>query len=467
MNNEQLTLLHVVGGGHIGYGRMGIYIAKELRKSGVTVYDSIGDAPGQPTLAGQALEVWGERTPGMTNVVAWASVPTHARGWWQGQVPIILTMWEATVLPEAFRENLHEFDTVIVPSMQNVELFSKFHPNVKYLPLGVDPEKWHYVERRAPLTRFNFLISGSGPRKGTDLAVKAFRLAFPEGSWGMGPTPYLQMKQHKPEDFYGKRIELISGRLTGEDERDLYANAHVYVQPSRGEGFGLQPLQAMAQGLPTILTDAHGHAAFAHYGRGLSTTMSQSAYFIYGDAGDWWEPDLDELVDTMRWMYDHYDEEAERARVNSPLVIEEFNWAKTANGFADLIGRDRLGPYMGNHEWYTPEVRLFPVVTRVPHQADIGGLIYIFEEGVEQYVPADVKRILFDGGKLDPVCLTGEDTGLSKAQLLKLPTYSDIHAYCPTCYQKLGSGVTKKDEILNGARKDDWQHQLEDFAHAQ
>ncbi len=48
-------------------------------------------------------------------------------------------MWETRKLPEPFRESLHELDRMIIPSEQNVELFSQYHPNVKSMPLGVDP----------------------------------------------------------------------------------------------------------------------------------------------------------------------------------------------------------------------------------------------------------------------------------------------------------------------------------------
>lgn len=456
----ELNLLHVVGGPFMGYGRMGVYLAKCMREQGVTVYDSLADAPCNTDTSNLPLEFTGERTAGVSNVVCWVSVPTHARGWWEGQVPVIATMWEATKLPESFRENLHEFDTVIVPSEHNLELFSRYHKNVKYVPLGVDPDRWHFRARKSPTTRFNFLIGGSGQRKGTDLAVKAFRAAFPDGSWGDGPVPYLVMKQPKPEDFYGPRIERVTGRLSGEAEADLYAEAHCYLQPSRGEGFGLQPLQAIAQGLPTILTNAHGHTSFAKHGMGIGSKLIPAGYFIYGDSGEWWEPDLDELVDSMRWVYDNYAEATDRARFGSKAVLTDFTWAKATDNFLDAIGRDRLTPYQGSGKWIEPASRLYSVVTNCDHVADIGGTIYIFKKGEERFLPADVKRIMFEAGKLDASCTGYDETvdgavihtdqGLSAEQVAELPGYIEKHSYCQTCHQKLGSGTTLADEIVGG-----------------
>ena len=44
-------------------------------------------------------------------------------------------------------ENLDIFDRVIVPSDHNLELFSRYNPNVVKVPLGVDTSEWHYVAR--------------------------------------------------------------------------------------------------------------------------------------------------------------------------------------------------------------------------------------------------------------------------------------------------------------------------------
>lgn len=455
----EITLLHVRSKS-MGYGRMGTYLHEALEAMGVDVYDKL-EAPGAPNyneylieedegrIAG-AEERYHPRRHKRTNVAVWASVPSHARGWWGGQYTACMTMWEATRLPEAFRENLHEFDQLLVPSEHNLELFGRYHPNVSKVPLGIDPDVWHFSPRRKPTTTFNFLIGGSGPRKGTDLAVRAFRRLWnEEGSWGDGPEPRLWLKSPKPEDFYGRGISRIGGRISAAEEVSLYEAAHCYLQPSRGEGFGLQPLQAMAQGLPTILTDAHGHSDFAHMGWPLSTTMEKAHYFIFGDAGEWWLPSLDELCDHMRWIYDHYDAACAKAERSAAEVADRWTWADTARTFVGAIGRDRLTvPYEGGGEWCHPDLKLYRVRVNRPWQADIAGTLYQFTPGVDYYQLADVKRILFEAGILDAAILDDDDPGLTEAQVEAIPHYKAQHAYCDRCGQKLGSGISKADEIF-------------------
>lgn len=440
MTDSELTLSYL-NADHIGYGRMGRYLADELTKMGIALY------AGPDLNIPQIVTSTAKRTK-QTNVVCCMSYPSHLRGYWEGQHKVCLTMWEATVLPEAFRDTLHNFETVIVPSQQNLELFSAVHDNVKLMMLGIDNERWAYRERPQPGQFFDFLIGGGGPRKGIDLAVDAFNKVFGDFAWQQksGPIPRLIIKAPKPQDVMGDRIEQINGFLSPEEEVELYARCHVYLQPARGEGFGLQPLQAIAQGMPTILTNAHGHAAFAHLGFGLSTELTKAAYFMLGDAGEWWEPNLTELCGWMEYLYENYDKEVERAKTSSQLAHRDFTWKKAAQQFVDAIGRDELTKrYSGTGEWVEPNVRLFRTVLLRDYKAAIGDHSYQWIKGQEYYEPADVRRILFESNLLDPSCVSADDPGMSADDVEK---YSARHAYCSECQQLLGSGVTRADELM-------------------
>ncbi len=404
---------------NIGYGRLGVKLHEALTAQGVDVFDYFPSPPGMtPDPFGSQ-----GRDAGLSANVCWVAIPSHAMGWRAGQHTSVFTMWEGTRLPEQFRECLYHFDTVIVPSDHNVELFSRFHPNVKRAYLGVDPADWSFRERRDPGMFFNFLIGGSGLRKGTDVAFEAFTRAFPTAD-ANGPIPRLVMKNPRGESWsWDGRVEVIPGKLTAEEERELYASAHCYLQPSRGEGFGLQPLQALAQGCPTILTDAHGHESFAQLGYGIESDLVPAAYFIYGDAGDWWEPKLDDLVDAMRYVYANYDKACEKAKVAAAVIARDFTWANTAEQF---MGALDLTATLGEPgEWVLPETLKFRIRTVKDWRCDIAGRRLVFKAGVDYWELADVKRILAECALsgdpiLDMDCLVGDDTGLLDEQVARL-----------------------------------------------
>ena len=438
----ELNLFHLRTN-KLGYGRFGINLAGSLRDLGVDVYTKMP----MPPEAQLPHEDPGDVPSKRCHVVCWASVPGHARGWWSDQHPVLFTMWESGSLPEPFRETIHNFAQVIVPSHQNAELFSRYHPDVTMVPLGVDPKVWYPTVRPEVGREFRFLIGGTGPRKGTDLAYKAFRTAF--ATWPEdGPVPTLIMKNPKAEPFYGPNVEMITGHISDQAEVDLYATAHCYLQPSRGEGFGLQPLQALAQGCPTILTAAHGHDAFAHLGIGIPATRSEAAYFLYGDAGEWWEPDFDILVDQMRWVYSHYDQAVDRAALSATAVADMFTWEHTARRFIDAVVPDRLElPADPAAAWFAPNRKVYRTRVLRKWKCDIAGTTYLFEPGVDYLEVAEVKRILMETGVLDPVCMDGDDTGLAATQLAARDDYSASHSYCPTCSQRLNSQPTRADAL--------------------
>lgn len=421
----------------IGYGVHGIATHKALTNIGVDVYDGLAGSPD--------LEI-DKKKANVCKDILFLTIASHVNGWWEGQRAHLFTMWESTRLPESMRETLESFQTILVPSQACVELFSQYHDNVKYVPLGVDSQRWHYQPRNTNDIFFNFLIAGSGYRKGNDLAHRAFLEVFGNRSQVIGrPIPRLIMKSPKNEQYEGNNVQVVGGYMPPEDEVALYASAHCYLQPSRGEGWGMQPLQALSQGIPTILTDAHGHSPFAKYGIPISAELAPTSYMdMFGESGDWWEPNFDELCEAMLKVYENYSLEVSRAKKNSRLVAEEFTWEKSAQAIVNAIGQDNLkqrwSKPTSEMSWFEPDLKRFPVITLRDWKADIGGTTYLFIKGKTYYELADVKRIMFEAGLLDPVCINDAD-GLSAKQLERLSAYTAKNEKCPTCGHKVEQEV--------------------------
>jgi glycosyltransferase involved in cell wall biosynthesis len=118
-------------------------------------------------------------------------IPNACKGWFKGQHKVLFSMWETDSLPGNFRRWIEHFDQVVVPCQHNVELFSQFHNDVSYCPLGVDHSFWKPMDvERTDVFRFH----GGGSlwrRKGLDVLVNAFNaLKLPNAELHIKAAPH-------------------------------------------------------------------------------------------------------------------------------------------------------------------------------------------------------------------------------------------------------------------------------------
>lgn len=135
---------------------------------------------------------------------------------------------------------------------------------VVVVPHGVDPPPSGDAaagRRRAGAERYVVAVGTIEPRKGLPVLVRAFdHLADddPElhlvlvGSRGWATESF---DEAVAAARHHGRIR-ITGRVDDTERADLLAGAAVLAYPSLYEGFGLPPLEAMAQGLPVVCSDA-------------------------------------------------------------------------------------------------------------------------------------------------------------------------------------------------------------------
>lgn len=145
-------------------------------------------------------------------------------------------------------------DLILAPSASMREdLAGRFQPEVRMLSRGVDTEKFNPARRRRKANAIQALYVGRvAPEKNMQLLVKVFAARPQIALRIVGDGPYLEeMKSSLP------RAE-FSGQLTGEPLWRAFADADMFVFPSRSETFGNVVRQAMASALPVVVTDSPG-----------------------------------------------------------------------------------------------------------------------------------------------------------------------------------------------------------------
>jgi len=314
-------------------------------------------------------------------------VPYACKGWFEGQHRVLFSMWETDTLPSNFRRWLGQFDQVIVPCEHNVELFSEFHNDVSYCPLGVNHKFWY------PMGTKNdgvFRFQGGGSlwhRKGLDVLVKAFNaLKLPDAELHIKAAPHAK---DVPSRNLGDKVFLDRTWMSPIEQRDWYNKADCFVAPTRGEGFGLMPLQAIASGIPTIVSDSTGQAQFAHLAFGVVPCGKSKAE----TTGLWDEPNQKILEELMMEAYQNRGTIRQVAISRIPET-KAFSWSNATRKLLSLIPE---GTLLDDTDWVLPDVKVEIQVNRKV-KADIGNESYSLQPGQIYVVSENVHDVLTDAG---------------------------------------------------------------------
>ena len=254
-------------------------------------------------------------------------------------VRIAITMFESTRLPPGWVEVLNRLDGVIVPSAWLEATFRREGVTVPLhrVPLGIRDiyRPLARPERRSP---FTFLtLQTPYPRKGWDIAVRAFDIAF-----GRDPRYRLIIKLRRdkklPVRIVHPGVEVLADDLDDEGMVSLLGAVDAFVFPTRGEGFGLPPREAAATGLPVVATAWGGTMdAIDEWGWPLKWNMA-AAWPGHGNlagVGEWAEPDVHHLAELMREIADRGPDVRARALCNAERVNLLYKWP----AFVDRVWR--------------------------------------------------------------------------------------------------------------------------------
>lgn len=285
-----------------------------------------------------------------SDVEIWFEQPHNVRWKNESTYKICYVPWESTALPgldycdRSWLDVMNSADEVWTPSPLIAKWYKEYMgiiPPVFVYEHGVD-SIWKPVHRKVD-DKFRFLHVGmEALRKGGGITIDAFRKAFPDPKKS---EVELTMKTTPNGNKIGwlRGINFMNEMTTIEELVELFHSHHSYVYPSWGEGFGLTPLQAMATGMPTITVPAWApYAHFLHPYLTVNSRLSKSPWPRI-HPGMMFKPDVDDVVDKMRYVYENYDAAASWSYNKVDRLVEHYDWNRlTKTTFEDLEKRLKL-----------------------------------------------------------------------------------------------------------------------------
>lgn len=315
-----------------GYGGAWHNFAMCLLRRGVDVINSSnGCHPDMRIYVGQPYREWRK---------FWARNGEQVHG--------LFTMFESSILPPHWIEDINKgFDFIIVPSVWCKEIFKEDGVNkpIFVVPLGVDPHFFPKLER--PLRKtFNIVWQGLylKDRKGLGMIERALKeLKLPNVRLIDKTVPFALLKRANWE-FHDVNIHpefkswSICKKMSQAEMLMLLREADLSVNPTSGEGFGLIPLEHMATGLPTIISETSGCLDYRNsiYNIGIKCTEQKS--WFGKDFGLMMRPDFGDLKEKINWAYENRDELKEIGGRASEWVHKEWTYEKATDRLLEVVG---------------------------------------------------------------------------------------------------------------------------------
>ena len=229
--------------------------------------------------------------------------------------PIIKAIW-------------HNARFVIVKCNEELDMIRELDNgvNLKIIPNGVDLENFYPGERFFDEDPLRLVCVGRLiERKGQNHLIKAVKILTDKDidvqldlvGEGDARQDYEELAERLG---VADRVHFL-GYVPRNKIANHYKSAHVFVLPSYNEGMSVATLEAMAAGLPLLLTRTGGSLDFVHEGENGFT-------FEYGDIKK-----LSSHID----FFSKHRTQASRMGAVSRKYAEAFSWESVANSYRDLL----------------------------------------------------------------------------------------------------------------------------------
>lgn len=238
------------------------------------------------------------------------------------QIFIAYSMFESDRLPQYWAYKINkDWDMVVVPDKNLVDIYvnSGVKKPIFVVPLGTNLES----HLNAPLKKkankiFTFAnFSAIQERKNSLKLLEAYHNVFKDNDnvrlllsarKALGNT-YSSLKKYIFENNV-RGVEIDLGAKNSSFYNFTFDDIDCYVSPSKGEGFSVIPREAMARGIPVIVSDSLAQKTIAQSGlvRSIEANKLVPGYYSHADMfkGNFVDIETKDLEEAMLDVYNNY-----------------------------------------------------------------------------------------------------------------------------------------------------------------
>jgi len=257
------------------------------------------------------------------------------------------TMMEVDGISDQWVRACNSQNEIWVPTPSQVDYFkdSGVEVPIYVAPVGYDSSRYHPNLPPAVYhqdAKFRFFAMGWWQlRKRWDILLEAFDEEF-GGDKDVGLI--IKTMSNEPDDEIAAKacgyldrghrdqVAVVAGSLPWWEVAMIMKACHAFVLPTSGEGWGCPPLQALAIGMPVIITDCLGPGETLRDNKGepypgvmllpaeKEPTKVTHPYYA---GKNWWVVDKDNLKRAMRSMVDNYEAWNKAADKGAVMVAKE------------------------------------------------------------------------------------------------------------------------------------------------
>ena len=228
---------------------------------------------------------------------------------------------------------------------------------IHVIPLGIDPGYFNPAIRAPRMSEdFTFLsVFEWGERKAPEVLLRAFNSEFRASDRAVlvckilnidpGVDVFDQIRRLELDPSGGRIHCSLNDVLPTYQLGMLYRSADCFVLTTRGEGWGMPILEAMACGLPVIATDWSAQCDFMNesnaYPLGVDRLIPAVAKCPYYNGFRWADPSSADLRRLMRYVYQNPEAARAKGTHASQDVLSRWTWDDAAEDHHQT-GRDQV-----------------------------------------------------------------------------------------------------------------------------